>query len=65
MTKGTGQAVLNQMVGEQILTLSGPMYYLDPEQLAAKAGVSYVDCMKRQYSQETIDFITRAVQNSD
>jgi hypothetical protein len=38
MTKGAGQAVLNLMVADRILSLQGPMYFLDPDRLATQGG---------------------------
>lgn len=60
MTKGSGQAVLDALMEMHVLSLDGPMYYLDPDALIEKIGASYHDCIRRQYSDQTIEFI-RAV----
>jgi hypothetical protein len=42
----TGQAVLNKLVNDGILQLRGSFYYLDPEKLGSKIGVSWQDLRK-------------------
>jgi hypothetical protein len=61
MTKGTGQAVLDKMIADKIMTLTGAMYYLDSDLLGRLAGASYASVMSRQYSAETIDYVTKAI----
>ena len=45
MTKGTGQAVLDFMVGERVLSRGGSRYFLDADRLAELTGTTYGDCM--------------------
>jgi hypothetical protein len=61
MTKGTGRAVLKHMLSEGILTLEGPMYFLDPDRLMQAAGITYADCMSRRFSPETLEFLRQAL----
>jgi len=61
MTKGSGQAVLNLMLRDRILSIDGSMYVLDPDKLAACAGANYADCMARQFNDKTIEFVRRAL----
>ncbi|HEV2677174.1 MAG TPA: hypothetical protein VGV37_21785 [Aliidongia sp.] len=62
MTKGTGQAVLDLLKQEGILTLmSDEMYELDPDGLGSKTGATYADCMTWQFNPETEAFLTRAL----
>jgi hypothetical protein len=61
MTKGSGQAVLELLLQEGILSIAGNMYVLDPDRLAANAGTNYVDCTARRFSETTIDFVRRAL----
>ncbi len=61
MTKGAGRAVLNYMISEGILSLSGSMYYLDPDLLGARSGATYADCMARRFGEQTIEFVDRAL----
>ena len=61
MTKGSGQAVLELLVDEGILSLDGNMYVLDPEQLAARAGTNYTDAMARRFNDKTVDFVRQAL----
>ncbi|MBF0626119.1 MAG: hypothetical protein HQL82_15090 [Magnetococcales bacterium] len=62
MTKGCGSDVLGALVREGVLSLHGEMYHLDPSILANITGASYHNCVRRQYSERTIDFI-RSVLN--
>lgn len=62
MTKGTGQAVLRLMVAEQILTLKGIQYFLDPVRLAEAAGTNYRDCMARRFGTKTVAFVQQAIE---
>lgn len=57
MTKGVGQVVLDALVRNGVLTLDRSMYYLDPDALKNQVGSSYHDCVRKQYSPQTIDFI--------
>lgn len=61
MTKGTGQAVLNRLVAEEILTIEGPMYVLNPDFLAQRAGTNYASAMARSFGKTTIDFVSQAL----
>ncbi len=62
MTKGSGKAVLYILLSEGILSIAGSMYVLDPDKLAACAGTNYTDCMARRFSDQTIEFVRRALQ---
>jgi len=62
MTKGTGQAVLNLLRSENILSLEGHMYYLDPAKLGEVAGVSYFDCMSKKFNQKVVGFVSKIFQ---
>ncbi len=61
MTKGTGRAVLDHMVSQGILSLDGTMYFLDPNALSDKVGISYKDCMARDFSDKAVDFVREAL----
>jgi hypothetical protein len=63
MTKGTGRKVLDRMLAEEIVSLEGPMYFLSPERLSERAGTNYSDSMARQFGQQTLSFIARALDN--
>ena len=62
MTKGSGKAILNLLLSEEILSISGNMYVLDPDKLATHVGTNYTDCMTRRFSERTIQFVQRALQ---
>jgi hypothetical protein len=61
MTKGAGQAILDLMLAEKILTLEGSHYFLDPDQLANQTGAAYSDCMARRFGLKAIAFAERAL----
>lgn len=61
MTKGAGQAVLNQLVREGVLHLDGPMYVLDPQKLGSIVGTTYADSMAFAFGPSTISFVKRAI----
>ena len=61
MTKGSGQAVFDQLLKEGIVSLRGQLYHLDPDRLAAQAGTSYADCNARRFGEEAIAFVQRAL----
>jgi hypothetical protein len=61
MTKGTGKAVLGHIVATGILTTDGSMYTLHQAALAERTGASYTSAMARDFSEQTIAFITEAI----
>lgn len=61
MTKGAGRAILDLMIEDKILSLQGSQYHLDPEQLSARAGTTYRECMARRFRPKTIAFAQRAL----
>lgn len=65
MTKGTGQAVLQLLVSDKILTLTGPMYFLNPDLLGKLADTSYVESMARRFKPGTLAYVQRALPRQD
>jgi hypothetical protein len=64
MMKGdTGRAVLKQLMDDDVVSLRGPMYYLDPDALGAKGGAACVDIKLKQYSQKTREYVQRVIAN--
>lgn len=61
MTKGTGNAVLELILRDKILSYRDPMYFLDADNLAAHTGLSYIDCMECQFGAQAIVFVRRAI----
>lgn|GEM_PF-5680682 len=61
MTKGTGQAVLNYLTKQKILSVKGNMYELDPDKLGSEAGATYADSMARRFSEKTVAFVKAAI----
>ena len=64
MTKGAGQAVLDLMVSERILTLKGRWYFLDAARLTSLTGTTYADCMTSRFGTKAIAFVQRALEHS-
>lgn len=63
MTKGVGRAVLDLLLNEEVLSLHGDMYHLDPIRLARVSGATYLNCVSRNFPEETIDFVSRALED--
>lgn len=61
MTKGAGQAVLNLMLSEQVVTQDRAIYRLDPDRLAELTEATYVDLREHNFSPKTIEFVRRAL----
>lgn len=61
MTKGTGQAILDYMVLKNILSTDGSMYTLYPEVLVDQTGASYTSVVAHNFSDKTIDFVSKAI----
>ena len=64
MIKGVGDAVLQAMVRERILTLQGKWYYLDTQLLGEKVGVNYVQCHEHRFGETAIAFVERALEGT-
>jgi hypothetical protein len=61
MTKGSGKAILDLLVFDRILGLSGSMYVLDPDRLGKLTGTTYIDSMNRNFGEGAISFVMRAL----
>lgn len=58
MLKGpTGRALLDKMVRDGVVQLHGPMYYLRPDILGAKVGVSFLDVKLKRYSLQAREYV--------
>ncbi len=57
MTKGVGQAILDALKQQGIITVVGEMYDLNADALGAKVGATYAECMSRQFSPRTVEFV--------
>lgn len=60
-TKGTGQAVLDHLKREGVITINGPMYYLDADLLSERVGLSFQDVRTTRYSGKTLEFLEAAL----
>lgn len=61
MTKGVGQAVLDQLVHDEVLSLDGSMYTLDSQRLGSIVGTTYADAMSFSFGATTVAYIQSAV----
>jgi hypothetical protein len=61
MTKGTGQAILDALIDEKIITISGAMYELNADLLGETTGTTYAESMRRSFSARTIDFVKKVL----
>lgn len=61
MTKGSGRAVLDLLVGSGILRRDGSMFRMDSALLGSLAGATYADCVARNFSPRTIKFVSEAL----
>lgn len=65
MTKGTGQAVLDLMIADGIVSRVQARYHLDTGRLAELIGTTYADCMAYRFGPRAISFVQRALENFD
>ena len=63
MTKGAGQAVLDLMINEGILSLEQLRYFLNQDKLSEVTGMHYHDCMASRFDQRAVDFVQRALES--
>jgi hypothetical protein len=56
----TGASVLRRLVSDGILSLRGSMYYLDPDQLSALVGITWLDLRKGKMP-ESLETYLRAI----
>ncbi|HWI82637.1 hypothetical protein, partial [Ramlibacter sp.] len=62
MMKGdTGRAVLKQLMEDEVVSLKGPMYFLDPDALGAKVGAAFVDIKLKRFSDKTREYVQRVI----
>ena len=60
-TKGTGKLVLQQLLTDNVLSLEGRMYFLDPDRLAKIVGLSFHDVHTGRTTQAAMEFLKRAL----
>ncbi|MEG9624945.1 hypothetical protein [Pseudomonas guariconensis] len=62
MLKGkVGEALLQQLIDDNIIWTEGAMYCLDANALGAKVGISFQDAQAKRYSQVTKDYLSNLV----
>ena len=64
MTKGTGQVVLNAMLGAGIVTRDQARYYLHSGPLGELTGTTYGDCMSHQFGSKAMEFVQKALEET-
>jgi hypothetical protein len=58
LKNAVGEAVLRKLTEDQILSLQGPMYYLDPDKLSAAVGISWLDLRKGRMPEPLYKYLT-------
>lgn len=58
MLKGeVGRALLSKLLDDGIVSLEGPMYYLNPDVLGSIVGASFLDIKLKRYSPRTREYV--------
>ena len=64
-TYGLGRAMRDQLLREEVLSRRDPFYFLDPDQLMARAGLMYHTVRAGIANDTTREFVRRAIENAD
>lgn len=64
-TYGLGQAMRDHLLREKVLSRREPFYFLDPDQLMAKAGLMYTSVRSGVANDTTREFVRRALEIAD
>ncbi len=65
MTKGAlGEAIREHMLRDQILSLRGNLYFLDPDRLGHIVGANYQDVKLKRFSQPVRDYVAAIVRHN-
>lgn len=58
MTKGSlGVALRERLVADKVLSLEGSMYFLDPDILGSKVGISFQDLKLKHYPPKSRSYL--------
>jgi hypothetical protein len=58
MTKGTlGVKVRESLLADRVLTLEGPMYFLNPDALGQVVGLGFQDLKLKRYSSKSREYL--------
>lgn len=58
MMKGpVGEALLRKLLQDKVLSLEPPMYFLEPNILGEKVGISFLDAKLKRYSRQAIEYV--------
>ncbi|MFJ4289383.1 hypothetical protein ACIP1U_06245 [Cupriavidus sp. NPDC089707] len=58
MTKGSlGVALREKLLADEVLSLEGPMYFMDPDALGQQLGISFQDLKMKRYSPATLAYL--------
>lgn len=62
MTKGTvGVSLREKLKTDDVLSLEGPMYFLDPDALGRVVGIAFQDLKMKKYSDSTNEYLRRVL----
>ena len=63
MTKGTGQAVLDLMLADGIVSRDQARYYLNTTRLAELTELTYADSLAYRFGPRAIAFVQRSLES--
>jgi len=65
MSKGdVGEALRKKLLDDNILTVDGPMYFLDPKALGSIVGLSFQDAYLKKYGPQTLEYVQAVVETT-
>ncbi|MBR8293531.1 hypothetical protein KDW63_04955 [Burkholderia cenocepacia] len=65
MSKGdVGEALRKKLLDDQVLTVEGPMYLLDPKALGSIVGLSFQDAKMKNYSAQTREYVQAVIKEA-
>lgn len=56
-----GRTLLTKLIDDGVITAESHMYYLEPNKLGSVTGASFLDVNKKNYSQNTVEYIKKAI----
>ncbi|WP_142485174.1 hypothetical protein [Klebsiella pneumoniae] len=60
-----GRMLLSQLVKDGVISPENHMYYLEPNLLGSVAGASFLQVNTKNYSDETLQYVARAIKHNE
>ncbi len=57
--------LLSQLVKDGVISPENHMYYLEPNLLGSVAGASFLQVNTKNYSDETLQYVARAIKHNE